>query len=535
MVLGRSVTVCLVIYAFIRPVTASEGDTLTHPGQVPSPAYLVREQEVTRLFDEYETKLDLMYEYLAEPIREIDLGLYRDIQAAQVAAEKSGYQVIPEIVRSDHQAPERGKPKPNHFNWPICEGAINEELNKLADITDQMTRQGLVQERDWSDFMVEKAKQFIELKKTWRKIQRWINYNRVWQGKVASGKYDRWYRDRTKMIDRLGRRYDLQQLLTIPSDPLFFDRARVLTALDPDKSRRQLETIVRREIKSIGYAVWVRTRFTALPDYVKLTESARQTLFTVPLYTDIQDEQFLSRFVEIVEANWQATIDDHQFQVDVDLQRISPKDLYGSDYPPQSGERIDENDHAGRFPEGAALTTGGRTTHSIGGVVLLGPKEISETTLAHEFGHALAFSDRYFRGYADLSDDGYDLFEVGTNPDDIMSHPGSGAVLPRHFKEMMDAVRGANLTAEQYVNLSQEYYRQREFEKSIKDSQRALALDPANAAAYNNICVSNIGLGNYDAAVSACEQAILLNPSGQLSRNNLAWAKNEKRSSSTMP
>lgn len=515
-------------------VNASLTDSVS-ASELPGKAYLDRGQEVTRLFDEYERELDLIFEYLAERVRIIDPAIYRDLQAAQQAKEKNGYQVIPRILPKSKKQPTRKKrPKPNYFNWPICERAIQEELVKLHDVNVVISSRSVAAGVSERDFLVEQARHFIVLKKTWRKIQRWIKYNRVWQGKVASGRYERWYRDRTEMINQLILRYDLQELLDVQDDKLFFEKVVAIDEFDSDVVREELETRIREKIKSIDYAIWTRTKFNKLPAYVKLVKLSRtKTEFTVPLYTDIVDEEFLSRFTEIIESNWQAKIENHQYQVRVDLRRISPADLYSSDRVPENGEEIDENDHAARFPKGAALTTGGRTTHSIGSVILLGPKEIRETTLAHEFGHELAFRDRYFRGYADLGNDGYDLFEVGTNPNDIMSNPGSGEVLPQHFREIMDAELGLNLTAVQYVNLSQQHYRDGDYEKCIATSEQALDLDPGNSAAYNNICVANIRLKQWDTAISACEKAISINPNSQLARNNLAWAKNETNRSAS--
>ena len=59
----------------------------------------------------------------------------------------------------------------------------------------------------------------------------------------------------------------------------------------------------------------------------------------------------------------------------------------------------------------------------------------------HEFGHLLGFPDGYIRGYKDLGETGLQIEELTTVYDDIMSSPRDGAVLPAHFKMIMEAVK----------------------------------------------------------------------------------------------
>jgi tetratricopeptide (TPR) repeat protein len=54
--------------------------------------------------------------------------------------------------------------------------------------------------------------------------------------------------------------------------------------------------------------------------------------------------------------------------------------------------------------------------------------------------------------------------------------------------------------------------------------ERSRQLNP-EFAAYNNLCVAHGMLSNRDAAVSACERALELEPRNQLAKNNLAWVK----------
>jgi Flp pilus assembly protein TadD len=67
------------------------------------------------------------------------------------------------------------------------------------------------------------------------------------------------------------------------------------------------------------------------------------------------------------------------------------------------------------------------------------------------------------------------------------------------------------------------------------DPDRALAqlleaerLNPRNPTIQNNLCVALTALHHFDAAIVACNAAILLKDDFQLARNNLAWAKSTR-------
>ena len=83
-------------------------------------------------------------------------------------------------------------------------------------------------------------------------------------------------------------------------------------------------------------------------------------------------------------------------------------------------------------------------------------------------------------------------------------------------------------SAENYINLSLEYYNAKRFEDCIKACNEALKLKPGYDVAYNNICSSYNALQKWDKAIEACEKGLRINQKNQLIKNNLALAKNEK-------
>jgi len=55
--------------------------------------------------------------------------------------------------------------------------------------------------------------------------------------------------------------------------------------------------------------------------------------------------------------------------------------------------------------------------------------------------------------------------------------------------------------------------------------ERARVLAPANAAVFNDLCVSHGILRDRAKAVAACRRALELEPSAQLTKNNLRWVE----------
>jgi len=86
-----------------------------------------------------------------------------------------------------------------------------------------------------------------------------------------------------------------------------------------------------------------------------------------------------------------------------------------------------------------------------------------------------------------------------------------------------------SLTADQWINLSQSYFREGKYLESIAAAQTALYLKPDLAEAYNNIGAAYAALRLWDPAIQADQSALRLKPDFVLARNNLAWSLSQKQ------
>ncbi len=88
--------------------------------------------------------------------------------------------------------------------------------------------------------------------------------------------------------------------------------------------------------------------------------------------------------------------------------------------------------------------------------------------------------------------------------------------------------QGGAHTAAEYINRSLTLNQQGRFEESIAAAQKALAVDPNAAEAWNNIAASNEAMQRWDQAIAAAQKAVALRPDFQLAKNNLAWATQQR-------
>ena len=82
-------------------------------------------------------------------------------------------------------------------------------------------------------------------------------------------------------------------------------------------------------------------------------------------------------------------------------------------------------------------------------------------------------------------------------------------------------------TPEYHLARSLAEYQMRRYRECIAAAQRALALRPAYAEAWNNIAAAHNALKEWAQGIAAGEEALRINPSLQIARNNLAFARQQ--------
>jgi hypothetical protein len=344
---------------------------------------------------EFFTTLRGLMDQQAPPV-----ALVRLTDAAPVPV-RYGYGMLPRIVEPPASA---GDPvRVFSYSWPITEGYIAGETQRLEAAEANLRELAAAEGERRTELLAGLVREYRLLAANQRTIEQYVQYNRFWQRSIAE--------DRPR-FDQLTKAYDL----------------------------------VRSGTPDIAGAIRDVLGKPDTPDFVQVREIAPdRTVVQVPVYTDIADEGFLSKAKSVIEETWQAEESDRRYFVEVEFRNVSTEDLYPEGNIPQPGDRIDTRAHATRFPQdGAVLTAGAQATHSyVGRYIALGPGDLSARTLAHEFGHILGFRDGYLRGYRDLGPQGFEILELTSVFDDIMSAPREGRVQPAHFKLIWEASKVA--------------------------------------------------------------------------------------------
>ena len=362
-----------------RPAYAREGDRVEQE-------FRVYRDRLNALFMSLRGMIDQQTPSAAATLPRLQLQ-----DAPPSTAARFGFGILPRIV----DAPPAGTPPVSVFSysWPITDGYIAAENIRLdqaeEDLYTVSNLSGDAKIARIGDLILE----YRKLLTYQRTIDQYIQYNQFWQRSIVQ--------DRAR-FDQLTKVYDLMK-----SD-------------EPDTAQAIRDVLGKPDV----------------PSFIKVDKTAKdRVVIRVPLYTDIEDEEFLTKAKGAIEELWQAQDGDTSYLLEIELRKVTPV--------AQRGDRIDVRAHAAKFPEdGAVLTTGAQTTHSlVGRYVALAPGDLSTRTLAHEFGHVLGFRDGYIRGYRDLGDRGFEILELTSVFDDIMSAPREGHVQPAHFKLILDSLK----------------------------------------------------------------------------------------------
>jgi hypothetical protein len=375
--------IALTLLLAISPVQAEE-----------VPAYAREADRVEQEFRGYRDRLNAFFASLRgaiaqqSPAAAATLPPLQQQDAPPASAGRIGYGMLPRFVEGLTAA---STPVSTFsYSWPITVGYIAGENVKLSQVEADLSNLASAPSDDKTGMIANLIREYRKLAANQRTIDQYIQYNHFWQRSIAQ--------DRPR-FDQLNQVYELMK-----SD-------------EPDMGQAIRQVLGRPEVPA--FARVDRTQ----PDII---------IVRVPVYTDIEDDRFLEKAKAAIEESWQAEDDEGAYRLEIDLRRVPPNG--------NRGDRIDVRAHAARFPQdGAVLTTGAETTHSlVGRYVALGPGDLSARTLAHEFGHVLGFRDGYLRGYRDLGEQGFEILELTSVFDDIMSAPREGRVRPAHFRLILE-------------------------------------------------------------------------------------------------
>ena len=236
------------------------------------------------------------------------------------------------------------------YSWPATETYIKNEEIKLDQAKTDLAGIGGASAEARTTIIANAVRDYRKLLADQRTVDQYIQYNRFWQRSIAQ--------DRTR-FDQLTKVYEL------------------LTSDRPDISLAIRDVLGKPSVPSFIH--------------VNRQQPARVVL-QVPVYTDIEDQEFLAKAKSVIEDMWQARENDTDYAIEIEFRNVPTSAEHGA--------HIDVRAQVAKFPEdGAVLTTGAQTTYSlVGRYIALGPGDLSTRTLAHEFGHVLGFRDGYVRG-----------------------------------------------------------------------------------------------------------------------------------------
>ncbi len=374
----------------------------------PEPAYIIRGHHAEVHQQVLKERLDRLHSRLADQLQRGSPDLLPTLESPPAIA--YGYQILPRIVSDGSPGP---PPTPHvaSYSWPWSETLISREMTNLDRLESDLAAasQNHAQASHAAyEAIVADYKKAVDHR---RLIDADIDYNWLWQRQIAQdrGQFDR-------LTARLNAAVDKQSRSPSP------------------ESETQLISIDAPAFLSVD------------------PPGGHLRIVTVPFYTDILDSLVVESFRRSVETHWRVQDGEDEYRVLLTITTIQPERLYCSHHgdgknpapacePPAMGQHKNLDAHVSRFPaDGAILTTGAESLQLIDGrAIVLGPHDVAPRTLAHEFGHVLGFPDANLRGYKDLGPDGFQVMELVTDFSDIMSSPGAGSVLARHFRSLIAA------------------------------------------------------------------------------------------------
>jgi tetratricopeptide (TPR) repeat protein len=98
------------------------------------------------------------------------------------------------------------------------------------------------------------------------------------------------------------------------------------------------------------------------------------------------------------------------------------------------------------------------------------------------------------------------------------------AIIKNPFKEQIselgERMKKAS-TANQFINIGLEYYGLGDYHRTIQATRKAVAIEPENVIAWNNLCSAYNNLKMFEMAIKAGKEAIRIKPDFELAQRNL--------------
>jgi hypothetical protein len=423
----------IVLFAFLL----QPGHTLIMSRLADSPfGYVQRGHRAEQYFRGYSKLLGGYYESLLRVTQQSAPDLLAHFHAPERSA--YGYQILPRII-ADAVPDGPSAARAVAYSWPWTERLIDAERRRILRAMAELRSAGATVPTPSRTTLQRLMLDYRKMRERHDNIDAHVRYNRFWQAAVAShrSEYDR----ATLLQKDLIQHPNVLAPRPTVSAPL---KTSSIALRAPDTTPRPIgianrlnkaEALLPQPINAVLQGI-------DSPSFIRLEQSNDEWVFRVPVFTDIEDQDFVAAAKRIIESTWQIRGPKKTFRVELEVSYFSSALLYAGLVKPATGTPLDLRRHLARFPSGGAiLTTGALTTHVQDYAIVLGPRAITPRILAHEFGHILGFRDGYIRGYKNLGKDGFQITEVIAFPEDIMAAPSTGRVLPSHFEKLERATK----------------------------------------------------------------------------------------------